>query len=287
MRATIRQLLVDNLAAVSGRVFEPHAANLQTPKPFVVVREGAQDPGEPWAAFSTIVEVWPFVARTSFGNVDTLAQSIIAIVHRARFAEGGAEYLADYVGSTGQDDEVTEWDALSRGLRFRVFNLGWLTSLSYAPDPVAVLRAWVNQTWPSVQTDPASWDPRDATPAIYWRLVTVAPSAFTAWGAWITGGLRAHIIAPAALTRLAWTRRLTEGLALTPRLLLAGGVPLDLLNVSADSEADPMAVGQVRLSARWGIVRAVPGEIMPAPTPGTPLNTAVIGGDAHGEVTHG
>ena len=44
MRTTLRQILVDNITAVQGRVYEPHAAGLNNPKPYLVLREGVQDP---------------------------------------------------------------------------------------------------------------------------------------------------------------------------------------------------------------------------------------------------
>lgn len=285
MRAEIRQLLIAGVPDVEGRVFEPHAADLQTPKPFLVVREGVQDAeAEGWSAFSQLVEVWPHAARESFVTVDSLAQQVIDTLHRTRFAVGAEQFLAFYLGSAGQDVQDDAWDALTRGLRFRVFALGWLAGLTYNPDPVATLRAWTTATWPEVRTDPATWMPTDATPGIYWRLVTVSPIELTNWGFWADAGLRAHVLAPSPATRLTWTRRLAEALALQRRLMLADDSPLTFQAVAADSEADPMRVGQVRLTARFGVLRDEPGEVIPPPPPGTPLNVATVGGDVHGEV---
>ena len=57
MRKAIRQLLVNNIPEIQGRVYEPHAAGLNTPKPYHELREGDQDPEANWAAISTNVEV--------------------------------------------------------------------------------------------------------------------------------------------------------------------------------------------------------------------------------------
>ena len=171
MRTSIRQLLVNNVEAVDGRVYEPHAAGLNTPKPYLVLREGVQDPEADWAAFSTIVEVWPYVKRTTFQQVDAMANAIINTLHRARFSHAGEEYLVDYMGSAGPDFVDEKWDAITRGLRFRVFALGWLNGLTYAPDPVAALQDWTKETWPEVHTDPTTWSPADVAPGIYWRMV--------------------------------------------------------------------------------------------------------------------
>ena len=258
MRTVIRQILIDNITAVQGRVYEPHAAGLNTPKPYLVLREGVQDPEADWAAFSTVIEVWPYVKRTTFQQVDTLANSIINALHRARFSHAGEEYLVDYLGSAGQDFVDEEWDAITRGLRFRVFALGWLNGLTYEPDPVAVLQAWVKDVWPvGAQVDPSLWSPGDNKPGIYWRLVRLTPAQTTAAVNWMEVQINGHILAPSAMVRLAWIRKVTEGLAKQRRLKMSDGGPLELLRVTADSEADPMRRGQIILTTRFGVLQPI------------------------------
>lgn len=276
MRTTLRQILVDNITAVQGRVYEPHAAGLNTPKPYLVLREGVQDPEADWAAFSTIVEVWPYVKRTTFQQVDSLANAIIDTLHRARFSRDSEEYLVDYLGSAGQDFVDTEWDAIARGLRFRVFALGWLNGLTYDPDPVAVLQAWVKDVWPvGAQVDPSLWSPGDNKPGIYWRLVRLTPAQITAAVNWMEVQINGHILAPSAMVRLAWIRKVTEGLAKQRRLKMSDGGPLELLRVTADSEADPMRRGQIILTTRFGVLQPAAKYKV--------LQRAVVSGDISGE----
>lgn len=255
MRMAIRQLLVDNVKTVEGRVYEPHAAGLNTPKPYLVLREGVQDPEADWAAFSTIVEVWPYVKRTTFQQVDSLANAIIDTLHRARFSHDGEEYLVDYLGSAGQDYVDEEWDAITRGLRFRVFALGWLNGLTFEPDPVATLQNWTKGTWSEVHTDPATWSPADVAPGIYWRMVRLVPVEMTAAINWMEAQINGHILAPSAAVRLSWVRKVTEGLAKQRRFKMSDGGPLELLRVVADSEADPMRRGQIQLTVRFGVLQ--------------------------------
>ncbi len=277
MRTAIRQLLVDNIKAVDGRVYEPHAAGLNTPKPYLVLREGVQDPEADWAAFSTIVEVWPYVKRTTFQQVDALVNAIINLLHRARFSYNGEEYLVDYLGSVGQDLVDEDWDAITRGLRFRVFALGWLNGITYDPDPVATLQNWTAETWPEVQTNPATWTPADITPGIYWRMVRLAPVEITAAVNWIEAQLAGHVLAPSPAVRLTWVRKLTEGVVKQRSLKMPDGGFLELLRVVADSEADPTRRGQVQLTTRFGVMQpAVQAEI---------LGKAVVSGAISGEVT--
>lgn len=257
MRTTIRQLLIDNIPEIQGRVYEPHVAGPNTQKPYLVLREGIQDPEADWAAFSTVIEVWPYVKRTTFQQVDRLANAIINILHRARFSHAGEEYLVDYLGSAGQDFVDEEWDAITRGLRFRVFALGWLNGLTYDPDPVAALQNWAAETWPEAQTNPATWSPADAAPGIYWRMVRLATMEITAAVNWMEAQINGHILAPSAAIRLAWVRKVTEGLAKQRRLKMADGGSLELLRVTADSEADPMRRGQIQLTARFGVLQPI------------------------------
>jgi hypothetical protein len=255
MRTAIRQILIDNITAVQGRVYEPHAAGPNTEKPYLVLKEGIQDPEADWAAFSTIVEVWPYVKRTTFQQVDSLANAVINTLHRARFSHAGEEYLVDYMGSAGQDFVDTEWDAITRGLRFRVFALGWLNGLTFEPDPVATLQNWTKGTWSEVHTDPATWLPADVAPGIYWRMVRLTPTEITAAVNWIETQINGHILAPSAAVRLNWVRKVTEGIAKQRVLKMDDGGPLELLRVVADSEADPMRRGQIQLTVRFGVLQ--------------------------------
>ena len=255
MRRTIRQILIDNIPQAEGRVYEPHAAGPTVKKPYLVLREGAQDPEADWSAFSTIVEVWPYVSRTTFQQVDALANQVIDALHRTRFADAKEQYLIDYIGSAGQDFVDTEWDAITRGLRFRVFALGWLNGLTFEPDPVATLQNWTKGTWSEVHTDPATWSPADVAPGIYWRMVRLVPVEMTAVINWMEAQINGHILAPSAAVRLTWVRKVTEGIAKQRRLKMSDDGPLELLRIAADSEADPMRRGQIQLTARFGVLQ--------------------------------
>ena len=255
MRTAIRQILIDNIPQIESRVYEPHAAGPKTEKPYLVLREGVQDPEADWAAFSTVIEVWPYVERTTFQKVDSLANAIIDTLHRARFAAGGEQYLIDYLGSAGQDYVDEEWDAITRGLRFRVFALGWLNGLTYEPDPVATLQNWTAGKWPEVHADPATWTPTDIAPGIYWRMVRLAPVEITAAVNWMEAQVNGHVLAPSAAVRLTWVRKVTEELAKQRRLKMTDDGPLELLRVTADSQADPMRRGQIQLTARFGVLQ--------------------------------
>ncbi len=278
MRKTIRQILVDSIPQVESRVYEPHAAGPTIKKPYLVLKEGVQDPEADWSAFSTIIEVWPYVSRTTFQQVDALANQVIDTLHRTRFAKDGEQYLIDYIGSAGPDFVDAEWDAITRGLRFRVFSLGWLDGLTYDPDPVAALQDWTKDTWPNeAHIDPSTWSPMDDMPGIYWRLVRSTTTQTTAAVNWLEAQINGHILAPSASVRLTWIRKVTEGLTIKRRLKMSDGGPLELLKVAVDSEADPMRKGQIQIITRFGVLQ--PKKQVEK------LRRAMIGGDIPAEVT--
>ncbi len=277
MRAAIRQILIEKVPQVQGRVYEPHIVKPDAGKPFLVVREGVQERGADWAAFSTVVEVWPYVDRKTFQQVDALAGVVINVLHRARFADGGDQYLIDYFGTAGQDFIDEDWDVITRGLRFRVFALGWLNGFTYDPDPVSVLRNWTAATWPEVQTDPATWSPADTAPGVYWRLVRLTPVSQTQAVNWLEAQVTGHVLAPSPAVRLSWVRKITEGVVKQRRLKMSDGGIMELLRVAADSEADPMRRGQVQVTARFGVLQPVVQAVI--------LNKAIVGGAVTGEVT--
>lgn len=257
MRATLRTLLSAGVPTIGARWFEPHAVTAQTVKPFGVIREGVADRGDPWSGLGTLVTVWPYVARGSFVTVDQLVQQIVTALHNTRFAEAGVQYLAYHEGTAAEDLFDPNWQALTRPVRVRVFALGWLANTTYAPDPVTTLNTFTATAVTGVQTNPATWTPQDATPAVYWRLVSPRVSEQLCWGSWINAELRAHVIAPSLQVRATVTRKLVEGLAKVHQLTLSDASPLFVREAAGESAADPFGVGQVRLLARFGVLTSV------------------------------
>ena len=76
MREAIRQALIDGVPEVEGRVFEPFAAGPETEKPYLIVRETAEEDNTEWAGFRGRVEVWPYVEQGSLKDVDDLSKEI-------------------------------------------------------------------------------------------------------------------------------------------------------------------------------------------------------------------
>lgn len=255
MRKELRQLLVDGVQTVSNRVYEPSAAGPELEKPFLVLREGVQNADEPYAAYTTAYEVWPYVERTTFQNVDNLSKEVITAIDKKRFDVDGVPHLVEYTGSITDDIVDDEWNVLTRGLRFRVFSLAWLLHTPVEPDPVEALKQWTELRFPDLQTNPMEWNPKNVTPGLYWRQVSIQGTDPMNWGAWITARINGHIIAPDVEVRKEWTEKIVRQLALDTRTNMSDGSRMRFLNVSADSGYDPFQQGQIQLDVRYGILR--------------------------------
>lgn len=255
MRGALREILIANVPMVNGEVWEPSAAGPELPKPHLVLREGVQDAGDAYADFTTAYEVWPYVERTTFKQVDTLSKEVIDALHRKRFDVSGVPHYIEYVGTVSDDIVDKEWDALTRGLRFQVFSLAWLLHNPTNPDPVEAMQLWSAKKFPLLQTNPVDWSPTDASPALYWRQSAIADVQTMNWGAWITATINGHVIAPDVSIRKSETENVVRKLAIDARTRMTDGSRMQFIKVSADSGHDPFRSGQVQLTVKFGILR--------------------------------
>ncbi len=118
MREAIRQALIDGVPEVEGRVYEPFAAGPETEKPYIIVRETAEEDNTEWAGFRGRVEVWPYVEQGSLKDVDDLSKKI-AIALNMQLLEGDdGDALTCIHDGSGEDIVDEDWDALTRCVYF-------------------------------------------------------------------------------------------------------------------------------------------------------------------------
>ena len=124
MRLAVRQKLIDSIAEIGGRVYEPHAAGASTQKPYLVIRQGVDAEDSPWTNFRRIVEIWPYLSRTSFQNVDRMVSLVAAALDKQLLStDAGEVFSCVYLSTAGPDSVDEEWDAITRGMRFAVMAL--------------------------------------------------------------------------------------------------------------------------------------------------------------------
>ncbi len=275
MRGLIRQQLIDHIPEIAGRVFETDAAAADEEKPYLVMTKGSESDENDWAGISSMIEVWPYVAHTQFRYVDSLVSAVIdALDHRLLTdSVTGEAILCRFTGSTSADMLDEKFNAITRGVQFEVFSLGWLLHEPLEPDPASALSAWAAQRFPSMQTDPQSWNPSDETPALYWRIAAIRSIQTINWGAWIDATMRGHMLVPRVPARNTWLDRTVRQLALDGHITMLDQSRMIIQRVSADSSLDPFRTGQIALDVRFGILRTS------ATVP--PLNQIAINGGAY------
>lgn len=174
MRMGVRRRLEQAVQVLAGRIYDPHAARHDTPKPYAVLLYDDEREESPWAGYRRIVEVWPYVERTSMHELDTMASQIIAALDDQLITdpETGEVFTCRYEGA-GTDVSDPEW-GLTRGLRFAVYALQPVqVPETVASDPwIEALARWtegvLGPEWTVYQN---AWPAGYRRPSILWRLV--------------------------------------------------------------------------------------------------------------------
>lgn len=269
MRKEIRQKLINDILDIQGRVFEPNAAGAKTPKPYLIIRQGNENEIMSWIGGQTNIEIWPYQSRTTFQNVDDLAKKTVAALDKKLITTAtGDTFTCIYTGTSGEDCVDEEWDAITRPLKFIVLILP--NQLTTNPDPIAGMNQWILQAFPELQVDPLKWTITDVTPAVYWRFAGMRVTEQWAVVSWIEATIIGHILAPTPQGRLLWTKKITDKIATNRETVLSDGSPLFFKSIAADSQADYLKDGQIKLTVKFGI-------LLPEPA-AQPLNKIYITG---------
>lgn len=127
------------------------------------------------------------------------------------------------------------------------------------PDPILAVNEYVKQWAPdamvigkdTLQRFQATTQDR---PIFYFRLASLQLQRETNTVAWMDGVVAGYIYAPEA-ARLKWLKALVDALSLDGEITMLDTSPMFLRGIRADSAADPLTVGQLRLQIRFGLLR--------------------------------
>lgn len=229
MRAAIRQKLINDIPDIQGRCYEPQAAGANTPKPYLVIRQGVDSEDSLWTGFRRIIEIWPYVARTTFQKVDDLANKIIAALDKQLITDTqtGEVFSCQYLGTVGQDFVDEEWDAITRGLRFAVLALQPVSvSETVANDPwLEALAEWtetiLGPTWTVYRN---VWPMGYKRPAVMWRIATIEANEKNKAVFELSKKIIGHVLGRTT------NEEIVGALTVTQELENAIKIPLDLAN---------------------------------------------------------
>lgn len=133
--------------------------------------------------------------------------------------------------------------------------------LSNDPDPVVAVNGWLQDWAPQAvvigrDSIPHILAPDEARPVFYCRLAGLQTAVETNTVAWMNGVVFLHVFAGARQAQ--WIKALVDALALAGEVIMADGSPMFLRELRADSAADALTTGQLRLSVRFGLLRREP-----------------------------
>lgn len=261
MRAAIRQRLIDTIPDIEERCFEPHAADADTPKPYLAVRQGTDTEDTAWTGFRRIIEVWPYVSRTSFLEVDALAKSVVhALDQQLLTTEAGEIFTCQYLGTAGTDVVDYEWDIITRGLRFAVLALqptnieetvvadAWLTALG----------EWTIQELGSEWNAYAQmWPLGYRRPSVLWRLGNIEVQTKTRGMFEVRKKIVGHVLGSTPNEEVAGVLRIIEGIGRDIKILLdeSSRKYMTASEIKGDYQSDALTRGQItfvlsRMTAR-------------------------------------
>jgi hypothetical protein len=292
MRKAIRDALVapGAVPSVGGRVFEPGQAREDTPRPYLVIEEGAQDGGTTWGTHAETVTVFIEGPQSGSGGktalriVDQIEREVkAALDNRVLTDEDTSEKIQIVYGGNAGPDTVPpplpgEFPPAIRTMVFTAFTLKWRAQTTLTPDPIPGLLSVADDFPPAtLQTDPNAWNPADASPGLYWRTAQFTELQRMNWGVWATVMFRGHVVANTDEARQVWTRKIAEHLANQGRVRISDNSPMLLLQVGADFDADPFREGQLAVVGRYGILRS---QLPLPPIAPPPINEGTL--ETHG-----
>lgn len=169
MRAGVRQHLIDTVLELKN-CYEPTVPTKDTVKPYaVVVQCDDTDNGEV-VGFKRTIEIWLYENRTTFKNLDSLAEKVIKKLDMKVVTDikTNETFTCIYGGAIEKDIVDETWDAIARKLKFTVIGLreedevnvdSWLDALSDYTKNITSNAVYLN-----------SWKKNLKIPSILWRV---------------------------------------------------------------------------------------------------------------------
>lgn len=246
MRAGIRQHLIDTIPELKG-CYEPTVPTKDTPKPYAVVLQGSDDDNGEVIGFKRTIEIWLYENRTTFKNLDLLADKVIKSLDMQVIEDTKTNetFTCIFGGALGQDVIDEEWNAIARGLKFTVIAL-------HEEDEVNV-DAWLEalNTYTKTITNNAiylnNWKKNFVIPSILWRVKDSNKERENNYLIKETKTLICHI---ASNNKNEINKLLDD---IEDNLITAFKIPLDVADkryltiesISEDREADMLSKGQL------------------------------------------
>lgn len=173
MRAGIRKALLDSIPELKN-CYEPNVPNKDTLKPYAVILQGTDDEESKPVSFVTNIEIWLYEKRTTFKKLDSLYKHIVNSLHLKTITDPTTNqtFTAVFNGTIGQDVVDEEWDAIARGISFKIIGLHNDNTIESVDEWVEAISKYTEDlTNVSVYRD--CFKNSIATPSVLWRVVNI------------------------------------------------------------------------------------------------------------------
>lgn len=133
------------------------------------------------------------------------------------------------------------------------------TQITTDPDPILAINEFVKGWAPEAvvigkDSIESFYTATEKRPAFYFRLLNLQTYQATNAVVWMNGSIAGHIFAEPE-GRLKWLKAIVEFLSVQSKIPMLDTSPMFLQTITADSSADNLSVGQLRLNVRFGILR--------------------------------
>lgn len=169
MRLAIRAALQNSVTEIL-EIYEPNVPDKSTSKPYAVtVFKDDTKQGET-QGYVRNIEIWIYDKRTSFKNLDKLAEKVIKALNLKVITnpKTNEKYTCRFDGISGQDIVDEEWNANAKGLKFTVIALhdendentdSWLQALEKYSKAITDWKIYLN-----------NWKTDFEVPCLLWRV---------------------------------------------------------------------------------------------------------------------
>ncbi len=163
----------------------------------------------------------------------------------------------DFEGNTSDGDNTAP-EVFGVTIMFDL--LEFPEQITTTPDPVQALNIWSKDLFPGAtiiahDQMPEVWKPSDMNPAIYWRFDGASADDRQSYAVdWYIGTFAAHVVADSVTERNRWIKALVETIQLEGEILLADRSPMFAQRIAIRHDADPLRVGQLLLTGKYGVL---------------------------------
>lgn len=262
MRAGIRQALIDNIPELSD-CYEPNVPSKQTLKPYAVILQGNDEEVSAHINFSRNIEIWLYEKRTTFKKLDYLYDKIVEILHLKTIIDPvtNESFTCVFNGTIGQDVIDEEWDAIARGLSFKIIGLhndNYLNSVDEWVEAISKYSEMLVKT--TVYRD--CFKNSIETPSILWRATDTDKKMINSCILNVEKTLVCHVISNNRKQIQEIINTIMDDFAINIKipLDLASRKFLTITNISENKTADMFTNGQliIKLISKFFVNKEVP-----------------------------